>query len=228
VIVVTGGASGIGSAVVAKFRSNGRAVLVLDRGSSSLVDGAVTVVEVDVTDERAVRDAVEANRNGSQIDALVCSAGVFDTDPQPSSETFKHIVNVNLVGTWNAIQACEPWFAPNSTVVTMASVSGRTRSVTAGPAYVASKAGVIGLTRAMAARWGARGVRVNCIAPGPVDTEMTTSYTDAQRVSLIEQIPLGRFGTVEEIAAVVEFLSSPASGFITGAVIDANGGMFMP
>jgi NAD(P)-dependent dehydrogenase (short-subunit alcohol dehydrogenase family) len=227
-IVVTGGANGIGAAVVERFVSSGIEVLLLDRTRSARTSTEVTFAEVDVTDDVAVREAIDFGRGDATLEALVCSAGIFDIEPAPTSAAFRHVIDINLVGTWNAMQACEPWFGSQASVVTVASVSGRTRSAFAGPAYVASKAGVIGLTRAMAARWGGRGIRVNCIAPGPIDTEMTTGYSDRQRAELTAQIPLGRFGTAEEMAGTVAFLCSPASGFITGAVIDANGGMFMP
>ncbi len=226
-IAVTGGASGIGSAIADRLLDEGQQVLVLDRAPVAPRSG-LTSTQVDVTDEEAMKRAVSDACDGSQLQSLICSAGIFSNDALPSSDAFRRLLDVNLIGTWNAMLASEPWLGTGAAVVTLASVSGRTRSATASPAYVASKAGVIGLTKAMAARWAPRGIRVNCVAPGPVDTDMTAGYSETERAAMISQIPLGRFGLAQEIASTVLFLASPASGFITGAVVDANGGMFMP
>jgi len=93
--------------------------------------------------------------------------------------------------------------------------------------YAAAKAGIAGLTRALAREIGSRGITVNCVAPGLIDTDMTRALTDAQREALLQQIPLGRLGNPEDVAAVVAFLASPQAAYITGATLHVNGGMYM-
>jgi 3-oxoacyl-[acyl-carrier protein] reductase len=93
--------------------------------------------------------------------------------------------------------------------------------------YAAAKAGVAGMTRSLAKEIGSRGITVNCVAPGFIDTDMTRALTEAQRAELLQQIPLGRLGNPEEVAAAVTFLASPHAGYITGATLHVNGGMYM-
>jgi 3-oxoacyl-[acyl-carrier protein] reductase len=93
--------------------------------------------------------------------------------------------------------------------------------------YAAAKAGVAGMTRALARELGSRGITVNCVAPGFIDTDMTRALPDAQRDALLGQIPLGRLGRAEEVAAAVVFLASPAAGYVTGSTLHVNGGMYM-
>jgi 3-oxoacyl-[acyl-carrier protein] reductase len=112
-------------------------------------------------------------------------------------------------------------------IVNVSSVAAQTGGAATGPAYVASKAGVIGLTRSLARHFGPFSVRVNCIAPADIDTEMTAAWPEALRQRLIAMTPLGRFGEPSEVAALAAFLASDAAGFITGQTVGVNGGLHM-
>jgi NAD(P)-dependent dehydrogenase (short-subunit alcohol dehydrogenase family) len=233
VALITGGAGGIGQETARLLLEEGASIALSDLASPRLAEAAgVHPVELDVTDEQSVSQAVaQAAERFGRIDVLVNSAGIYrigqiaDVDPT----AWDQLLDINLRGTYLTCRAVLPGMLERGagSIVNLASISGRTKSFLATPSYVASKAGVIGLTMALASQNAARGVRVNAVAPGPVDTDMIRGLPDELKPGLIGNIPMGRLGTGREIAQAIVFLASDASGFITGETLNVNGGAFM-
>ena len=162
------------------------------------------------------------------MDILVNCAGITRDGliAMMKEENFDAVIGVNLKGTFNMIKHCMPYFIKQRSgkIVNVSSVSGIMGN--AGQAnYSASKAGVIGLTKAVARELASRGITVNAVAPGFVDTDMTDALSDSAKENLISQIPLGRTGKPQDIANAVLFLASDAAGYITGQVLSVDGGM---
>jgi NAD(P)-dependent dehydrogenase (short-subunit alcohol dehydrogenase family) len=240
VIVITGVASGIGKATFSVFREAGATVCGMDASQESLADetfdGALTAV-VDVT---AVPDvetfmASVVERHGG-IDGLVNCAGVgvLGDEPTPVGETTDHVWNrtleINLTGSFISSRAVLPALLVNGgSIVNIASVMGLVGNAGAA-AYCASKAGVLGLTRAMALEYADQGVRVNALCPGYIDTPMVRRYltqvedAEAQLAELRATHPIGRLGRSEEVAAAALWLTSDAASFMTGAAVPVDGG----
>jgi 2-hydroxycyclohexanecarboxyl-CoA dehydrogenase len=237
--LVTGGGSGIGRAVAHRLSRDGAAVTVLDldlaaaQAVSRELGGAgarVQAVAADVADAGAVRAAVEAARVGlGGLDVLVCSAGIAGFSPllEMSDATWDRMLAVHLRGTFLVTRAVLPDMlaARWGRIITISSVGG----LRGGPNlthYAAAKAGVIGFTKALALEVGAQGVTANAVAPGLVDTPMLRG--SGMPAELLEQsrrqIPVGRLGTPEDVAAACAFLVSEEAGFVTGQVLSPNGG----
>ena len=228
VVLVTGGASGIGLACVKALAAEGAQVLVAALHAAP-GPGSVTVDVTKPEDAgRAVQAAVE--RFGS-LDVLVTCAGIFHSTPldRISPEEWDRIQAVNLRGTFLVAQAALEVMIPRRSgrIVTIASLAGQVGGLAAGASYAASKAGVIGLTKSLARFAGPHGITVNAVNPGIIETPMTAGLPEAQRAALVERTPLGRVGTAEEVAAVVVFLASDAASFVHGAHVDVNGGIHM-
>ena len=188
-------------------------------------------VEADVSSpEQAAAAVAEVGERLGGLQVLVTNAGIapvgrFD-DTSPAD--WRRTMGVNLDGTFYCARAALPLLraASGGAVVTMASIAGRSFSRTASVDYAASKGGVIALTRQMAHELAAEQIRVNCVCPGPVDTDIISRNTSPEQLAvLVGGIPLGRMGTPAEVAAVVCFLASSAAGYLTGAIIDVNGGL---
>jgi len=233
VVLVSGGLSGIGQAVVQRFGNAGATVIAADIAA----DTAELAVDqpgrfryrLDVTDAAAVGRCVEAILGAlGRIDVLVNSAGVLAGAPflETAPEVLERVLAVNLRGTFLLSQAVARSMvkAGGGGIVTIASVSGQ-RGNAGRAAYAASKGGVIALTQVMATELAPRGVRVNALAPGPIETPMTADMHDAAaRQRWLELIPLGRYGKPEEVAAAALFLASDEASFITGHVLNVDGG----
>lgn len=224
--VVTGGASGIGRAVVERLLGDGRTVIAWDVHPDAAPDGAVGQ-RVDVTDRGAVEDAISAAcREHGGVDLLVNCAGTTrrgPTETLPWSE-WAAVIDLNLNGTLNCLQAAGRVMleAGHGVIVNMASIAAE-RGGAGRAAYCASKAGVVALTRVAGVEWAARGVRVNAVGPGWTATPLTRPLLgDAS--SVLKLVPAGRLAAPEEIAGVVAFLASPDASFISGEVIYADGG----
>lgn len=237
VAIVTGGARGIGLAIAQWFLGNGYRVALLDidtgtlsRAAAALQDAdRVLALHCDVADSAQVRSAVDKVDAGfGRIDALVNNAGIAVFKPlgETTFEEWRQVLGVNLDGAFLCSQACVPIMkrGGGGSIVNIASISGL-RASTLRVAYGTSKAALIQLTQQQAVELGTVGIRANAIAPGPVDTEMAKLvHSAAIRSDYHDVIPLGRYGTVEEIAAAVGFLCSPAASYVNGQVLAVDGG----
>ena len=240
VALVTGGARGIGLAVARGFLARGHAVALLDIDAATLAAtearlagevGAARVLAI-VGDVSSAADVARATaavaaRYG-RLDALVNNAGiaVFKPTLQTTHDEFSRVLAVNLHGAFLCTQAAAPLMQQGGggAVVNIASISGL-RASTLRVAYGTSKAGLIHLTKQHAVELGTVGIRVNCVAPGPVDTDMAKLvHSVAIRSDYHDVIPLNRYGTVDEIAEAVCWLASPAASYINGQVLAADGG----
>jgi NAD(P)-dependent dehydrogenase (short-subunit alcohol dehydrogenase family) len=241
VAVVTGAARGIGLAIAHRFLDEGRSVALIDIDRPTLeaattrlaeLAGAqrVLAIHCDVSSPSEVEQAVQQvlGRFG-RIDSLVNNAGVAIFKPilETRFEDWKEVMATNLDGPFICTQACAPAMlrtARGGSVVNIASISGL-RASTLRTAYGTSKAAVIQLTKQQAAELGNLGIRVNAVAPGPVDTAMALKvHTAAIRAAYHDAIPLARYGTPEEIAAAVCFLCSDAASYVNGQVLAVDGG----
>jgi 2-dehydro-3-deoxy-L-rhamnonate dehydrogenase (NAD+) len=233
--VVTGGAVGIGFAVAQRLVTSGAKVSLWDRdelalakAQSALGPAADTRV-VDVTDAAAVEaEAMATAASLSRIDVLVCSAGI--TGPNvPLAEypldAWREVIDVNLNGLFYCNRAIVPIMQQRDygRIVNIASVAGKEGNPNAS-AYSTSKAGVIGLTKSLGKELAKTGIRVNCVTPAAVKTAIFDQMSQQHIDFMLSKIPLGRFGLVEEIAALVAWLCSEDCSFSTAAVFDLSGG----
>ncbi len=238
---ITGAAGGIGRELARLFAEEGMRVVAADLDQARTGETATLVqqsggdalsLRIDVTDEASVQSAVSAatERFGA-VDVVVNAAGIYRigqlADVPP--DAWDQLMDINLRGTYLVCRAVLPAMLERGrgSIVNLASISGRTKSTLASPSYVASKSGVIGLTMALASQSAARGVRVNAVAPGPVDTDMIRGLPSELQPGLISTIPLGRLGTPREVANAIAFLASDVAAFITGETLNINGGAFM-
>ncbi len=237
VAVITGAARGIGLASARWFLAHGHRVALLDidaatlaQAADALRDGAhVFAQPCDVSDPDQVEAAMSAvDARFGRIDALVNNAGVavFKTLRTTSFDEWRHVMATNLDGPFLCSQACVPIMLKTGggAIVNIASISGL-RASTMRVAYGTSKAAVAHLTKQQAVELGTIGIRVNAIAPGPVETEMARQvHTPAIRADYHDAIPLARYGTLEEIADAIGFLCSPAASYVNGQVLAVDGG----
>ena len=233
--VVTGGASGIGLAVAERMIAEGGSAILWDVDQRRLDDAASKLGapcctrRVDVTDPDDVEcAAAEADGAMGQIDALVCSAGVAGQNAflidYPIAE-WKRVFDINVNGLFycNRFVAARMKARGYGRIVNIASIAGKEGNPNAAH-YSASKAGLIALTKSVAKETAARGVVVNCITPAAVRTAMFDQMSQAHIDYMLSRIPMGRFGQVEELAALVAWLSSEECSFSTGAAFDISGG----
>jgi len=239
VTIVTGGAKGIGFAIASRFAREGARVVVADidedSGSRAVEEigalGAVRFVRCDVGDKDDVDNLVAATvQTWGSIDVLANNAGIVHGADFLDIEEgdFDRVIRVNLKGAFLCTRAVVRHMAQQRAgrIVNVASVVGVVGN--AGQAnYVASKAGLIGLTKTVAREFAARGITVNAVAPGFVLTELTEGLADEWKQRIVEQTPLGRFGTADEIANAVAFLASDEASYISGQVLAVDGGMAM-
>ncbi len=237
VAVITGGARGIGLAIAERFLAEGYRVALLDIDRRTLLATAkrlndtdrVLALVCDVSDPKQVNPAIKAvAKQFGRIDALVNNAGIAVFKPvlKTSVAEWRRVLAVNLDGAFICTHACAPVMLKGGggAVVNIASISGL-RASTLRVAYGTSKAALIHLTKQYAAELGTVGIRVNCVAPGPVDTEMAKRvHSPAIRQDYHDTIPLNRYGTPEEIAATVYFLCSKDASYVNGQTLAADGG----
>jgi 2-dehydro-3-deoxy-L-rhamnonate dehydrogenase (NAD+) len=233
--VVTGGAAGIGLAIAQRLAASGARVSLWDRDEKALADGAKAVgggahtARLDVSDEAQVKRAFDETAKAlGRVDALVCSAGI--TGPNTTTWDYpvadwKQVLDINLTGVFLCNKAAVPHMKANDygRIVNIASIAGKEGNPNAS-AYSASKAGVISLTKSLGKELAKTGIRVNCVTPAAVKTGMFAQMTQAHIDFMLSKIPMGRFGQVEEIAALVAWLCTEDCSFSTGAVFDLSGG----
>jgi 3-oxoacyl-[acyl-carrier protein] reductase len=248
VALITGGAQGLGRAIAERLGADGYIVVIADIDAATLDAcvrelGAtmdVDAVALDVADEQSVRSAFElvAQRHG-RLDALVNSAGIIGlaNGRRPlvedmSLELWQRTLDVNLTGTFLACRAAIPLMKRNrwGRIVNLSSRAGRTRTGLGHSNYAATKAGLIGFSRVLAGEVGRDGITVNCIAPSRIATAMTLSMADSAAAfeRNIAETAVGRLGVPSDVAGAAAFLCSEGAGFLTGIVIDVNGGSYMP
>ena len=239
--VITGASRGIGKCIATKFAKEGANVVINYRNNEEealkvkqeLEDlgSQVLVVKADVSElEQAENLIKEAKKEFGRVDILVNNAGITKDNLiiRMKEEDFDSVIKTNLKGAFNCLKAVTPIMLKQKygKIVNMASVVG----VVGNPGqvnYCASKAGLIVMTKSLAKEIGSRNITVNAIAPGFIDTDMTKILSDDQKKKILSQIPLNKFGNVEDIANVALFLGSENSNYITGQVIHVDGGMAM-
>ena len=237
--VVTGAAGVLGAAVSRRLVAEGHRVLMMDVAAERLdaeahaIGDAASPVVADIGDPAAVEHACETIRDEhGGVDTLINNAGLLsnhkaeDTSPQE----WRRLMAVNLDGAFYLARALLPGMRERGfgRVVNVCSLAMKTGGLTAGTAYTASKGGLGALTFSLAREVAAEGVTVNGVAPAYVRTPMVTEQlTSAQRRALLRQIPIGRFCEPDEVAELIAFLVSPHAGFITGEIIDINGGLHL-
>ena len=233
--IVTGGAAGIGLAIAQRLAQSGARVSLWDRDDKALSESARSLgpgahtARLDVSDEAQVRRALDETVKAlGKVDALVCSAGI--TGPNTTTWEYpvadwKQVLDINLTGVFLCNRAAVPHMQKNGygRIVNIASIAGKEGNPNAS-AYSASKAGVISLTKSLGKELAKTGIRVNCVTPAAVRTGMFSQMTQAHIDFMLSKIPMGRFGNVEEIAALVAWLCTEDCSFSTGAVFDLSGG----
>ena len=233
--VVTGGAAGIGLAIAQRLVASGAQVSLWDRDAAALSESArglgssVHTTTVDVSQEASVATAfAETVNQFAKVDALVCSAGI--TGPNTTVAEYRlddwhQVLDINLTGVFLCNRVVVPHMTKNDygRIVNIASVAGKEGNPNAS-AYSASKAGVISLTKSLGKELARTGIRVNCVTPAAVKTGMFAQMTQQHIDFMLSKIPMGRFGRVEEIAAMVAWLCTEDCSFTTGGVFDLSGG----
>jgi meso-butanediol dehydrogenase/(S,S)-butanediol dehydrogenase/diacetyl reductase len=231
--IVTGAARGIGLATTKLLLAEGRKVAMIDRDAPELARAAaglegVLPIVCDVSIPEQVNTMVtEVTEKLGRIDALINNAGVADFGPIDGTDfaRWRTVMETNLDGVFLVSQACAPALkAASGAVVNIASISGL-RASTLRVAYGTSKAAVMHLTQQQAAEWGESGVRVNCVAPGPVRTKLAMAVHTPEIIAAYhDAIPLNRYGSEEEIANVIAFLCSDKASYVSGQIIAVDGG----
>lgn len=237
VAIITGGAKGIGKATALRFAQEGANLIIWDldreKGLALLQElekfgGKYSFLELDISDfERVQKAAEEVKIEFGKIDILINNAGILKdaTLLKMTEEQFEKVIDINLKGCFNCTKAVAPYMIENkygrivqaSSIVGLYGNFGQTN-------YVASKAGVIGMTKVWARELGPKGITVNAIAPGFIATEMVDTIPENIIQSATEKVPLRRMGSPEEVANLYLFLASDQASYITGAVISIDGG----
>ena len=228
-VLVTGGNRGIGLAIARAFAATGDKVAITHRGSGA--PEGLFGVTCDVTDAAAVDAAfTAAEAQHGPIEVLVANAGITDDTLllRMSEESFTRVLDTNLTGAYRVAKRAAPAMLRArrgrmifvSSVVAFAGSPGQAN-------YGASKAGMLGLARAIARELGSRSITANVIAPGFIDTDMTAAVSEARKAEILAGVPLGRYGTVDEVAGTAVFLASDAAAYINGAVVPVDGGVGM-
>ncbi len=240
VVIVTGASKGIGKAIAKTFGANGDAVVVNylenPENAERVVEeiresgGEGLAIQADVSDFEATEALVKQTlETFGRVDVLINNSGINRDNLmlRMKEADFDSVLDVNLKGAWNMIKhVTRPMFKQNyGRIINISSVVGLIGNP--GQAnYVASKAGLIGLTKSLAKEYGKKQVTINAIAPGFIETQMTKELSEEIRKTYLEQIPLGHFGSPDDVARAALFLASEDAGYISGQTLGVNGGMF--
>lgn len=237
--IVTGGSRGIGKAIAIKLGKLGVSVVLNYRRDTNALENTikeltelninVTAVKADISDYKECKKMIKmALDNFNKIDILVNNAGITSDNLilRMKEEEFDKVIETNLKGAFNCIKHCAPTMVKKryGKIINISSVVGISGNV--GQCnYAAAKAGIIGLTKSLARELASRSINVNAIAPGFIETDMINSISDKARENIISNIPLKRVGKAEDVAELVVFLASDNSSYITGQIINIDGGM---
>ena len=234
-VIVTGGASGIGLKTAERLAGEGGAIALWDADQAALeaararLGARAHIFRLDVTNPAAVEQAALASKEAlGRLDALVCSAGVAgknETVVNYPIDEWRRVLDININGLFYCNRYVAPFMikAGYGRIVNVASIAGKEGNPNAS-AYSASKAAVIGFTKSLGKELAKSGVTVNAITPATVDTPILAQVSQAHIDYMRSKIPMGRFGTVEEMAAIIAWLASEECSFTTGAVFDVSGG----
>jgi NAD(P)-dependent dehydrogenase (short-subunit alcohol dehydrogenase family) len=238
VAIVTGASSGLGVAFATGLAEAGADVVICARRADRLEETRELVerqgrrcvaVRADVTQvEDCGRVVQTAMDELGHVDVLVNNAGIGTAAPatREAPDDFRRVIDINLNGSYWMAQACGRVMQPGSSIVNIGSVLGSTTAGLPQAAYASSKAAIIGLTRDLAQQWtGRKGIRVNALAPGFFESEMTDQYPDGYLEQMMWRVPTGRKGEASELAAALVFLASAAASYITGVVLPVDGGL---
>lgn len=239
--IVTGGSRGIGKAVAVRLAKDGMNLVINYRGNSAAAEeterlcrelGAeVLLVQGDVSRaEDCEKLAAQAKEAFGRVDVLVNNAGITRDGllARMTEEDFRAVLDVNLVGPWNMMKAVNRIMMKQryGRIVNLSSVTGLMGNM-GQTNYAAAKAGILGMTKSYAREVASRGITVNAVAPGFIDTDMTEAMPEGAKDKIVTGIPMGRTGKPEDVAEAVAFLASEQAGYITGEVLRVDGGMAM-
>lgn len=234
VALVTGAAGGLGRATVARFRERGLRVVATDLALADIPCGApMTVASLDVTDEAAVVATVaRVLETYGRLDHVVHLAGAAGSGPidSVSRAEWQRLIDVNLTSAFLLAKAVHAALGATRGTLTLTSSTNGINggSGLSGPAYAVAKAGIINLTRYLAKEWAGEGIRVNCLAPGPITTPMVTGrFAPDVLEKLRSAVPLGELGEPAHVAHAIDYLTSSAAAFVTGTVMNISGGMLL-
>lgn len=240
VVLVTGASRGIGKAIALSLGKAGAFVVGTATSDTGAANISAYMQEAGITGQGKMLDVRDADAVNALIDqinsehgtisVLVNNAGITRDNllMRMKDDEWDDIINTNLTSVYRVTKACLRGMmkARAGRIIHIASVVGSMGN--AGQTnYAAAKAGIMGFSRSLAREVGSRNITVNTVAPGFIDTDMTRALTEDQRAQLVKEIPLGRMGDAEDIAATVLFLASPAAGYISGQILHVNGGMYM-
>jgi 3-oxoacyl-[acyl-carrier protein] reductase len=241
VAIVTGGARGIGKAIALGFLREGAKVATIDSDKERLEmlkkeigkeSKKISVIACDITKSPDVKEMVsQVQRSFGRIDILVNNAGIIrrGTIETVTEEDWDRVIEVNLKGTFNCCKAVAGIMKQQryGKIVNISSIAGKMGDITSAPGYGPSKAGIDALTKTLARQLAQYGINVNAVSPHAVETEMSAQWSEERRKEIIASIPLGRLGKPEDVANAVLFLASDEASFITGEILDVNGGALM-
>lgn len=241
VAIVTGGARGIGRAIALSFVREGAKVVIIDSDKERLEmlkkemgkeNKEIMVIPCDITKSSNVKEMMDqVHKRFGRIDILVNNAGIIrrGTIETITEEDWDRVIEVNLKGTFNCCKAVVETMKSQryGKIVNISSIAGKMGDITSAPGYGPSKAGMDALTKTLARQLAQYGINVNAVAPHAIETEMSAQWSDEKRKEIIASIPLGRLGKPEDVANAVLFLASDEASFITGEILDVNGGALM-
>jgi len=241
VVIVTGGARGIGKAIALTFVREGAKVVLVDVDKERLetlkneiikTGGEAVAISCDISKSSKVKEMVnQVQEIFGRIDVLVNNAGIIrrGTIETVTEEDWDRVMEVNLKGTFNCSKAVVEVMKQQGygKIVNVSSIAGKMGDITSAPGYGSSKAGMDALAKTLAMQLARYGINVNTVSPHAIETEMSAQWSEERRKEIIASIPLGRLGKPEDVANAVLFLASEEASFITGEILDVNGGALM-